>query len=118
MYSRRFPEKIAEVASTVLGPTIAKRAVNRVEGHDLIGHVSHEIEVKGDQGAGNPEIGVGPMPPLVSVGVDGDPIRMRVVDIAVAAVRVGARDDVHAELATSVDEVAEGVAVLQPLAAV
>ena len=52
------------------------------------------------------------------VGVDGDPVGVRLVDVVVGRVRVGAREDDHAELAAAGDQLAERVAVAQPAAAV
>ena len=55
---------------------------------------------------------------FLPVGVDRDPVGMRVVDVLVGGVRIGARDHDHAELAAAGHQVAERIAVAQPLAAV
>src|SRR5216117_196621 len=58
------------------------------------------------------------MPSLLSVGFDRDPVGMRVVDILVHRMRIGPRDDDHAELSTAGHEIAERIALPYPDAAV
>ena len=55
---------------------------------------------------------------LLAVFIHGQPVRVCVVDVFVAGVRVGSRNHVHAQLAAAVGDVAEGIHVSQPLAAV
>ena len=55
---------------------------------------------------------------FLPVGVHRDPVRVRVVHVLVDRVRIGARDDDHVQLAAAGHQVAERVAVAQPLAAV
>ena len=55
---------------------------------------------------------------LLAVGIHRDPVGMRVVHVLVGGVRIGARDDDHAELAASGHQFAERIAVAEPLAAV
>ncbi len=86
--------------------------------HDLLVHLGHELEVVRAQRAGDPHLRRGPVPALAAVGVDGDPVGMRVVDILVGRVRIGARHHDHAQLAAARHQLAEGVAVAQPRAAV
>src|ERR1700678_1441679 len=58
------------------------------------------------------------MAPLIALGIDGDPIGARVIDVLAGSVRIGAGHHVHALLAASLHDVAERVGVAQPLAAV
>src|ERR1700733_2577343 len=58
------------------------------------------------------------MAALVALGIYGDPIGVRVVDVLAGGVRVGAGDDVHSLLAAALHDVPEGVHVAQILAAV
>ena len=58
------------------------------------------------------------MAPLVALGIDGDPIGVRVIDVLAGSMRIGAGHDVHALLAASLHDVSEGIRVAQPLAAV
>ena len=55
---------------------------------------------------------------LVALFVDGDPIGVGVVDVLAGGVRIGASHHVHAQLAAAAHDVAKGVHVAQPLAAV
>ena len=45
--------------------------------------------------------------------VDGDPVGVRLADVVVGRVRVGAREHDHAELAAALDQLAERVAVAE-----
>ena len=56
------------------------------------------------------------MPPLPSLGIDGYPIRMRLVDIIVRSVWIGAANHNHIEFPATTDEIAERVALAEPLA--
>ena len=58
------------------------------------------------------------MPALLAAGIDGDPVGVCLLDVVIGRVRVGPRDDGHAQLAAAGDQVAERVAVAQPGAAV
>ena len=115
------PGSRLEVAPAVLAvahpraaPAVAEDAVHAVETDDLSGHLGHVLEVVGTERARHPQLRRGPVPALASLGVDGDPVRVRFVDVLVRGVRVGARDHDHPELAAPGDQVAERVAVLHP----
>ena len=71
----------------------------------------------GPERAGNPQLGVRPVPTRLPVLVDGNPVRMRLPHLIARRVRVGARDDVHAHRAASRHERAERIAVAKPGAA-
>ena len=55
---------------------------------------------------------------LLPGGIDGDPVGVGLFDVVVGRVRVGPRDHDHAQLAAAGDQVAEGVAIAEPGAAV
>ena len=58
------------------------------------------------------------MPALLALRIDGNPVRMRIVDVLMNGVRIGARDDVHTEFAAALDQITERVPVAQPLTSV
>jgi hypothetical protein len=89
-----------------------------VQGHDLARDCGHELEVVRPQRAGDPPSRHGPMRPLLAGGLDGDPVGVRIVDVLVARVRVGARQHHHVQFAAARHQVAEGIGVLHPLAAI
>ena len=99
------------------GPAVAEDAVDLVEGDDLPGDLGHELEVVGAERTGDPQLRIRPVLAPAPLGVHGDPVRMRVVDVLMCGVRIGARDDVHPELATAGDEFAERVAIAKEPAA-
>src|SRR6266516_3314075 len=98
-------------------PAIDENAVHSVARHDFLLHFGHELEVVRTQAAGDPQLWRGPMTPLVTVGLNRDPIRMRVAYVIVRGVRVGARDYDHAELAAAGDKFAERIGITDPLTA-
>ncbi len=55
---------------------------------------------------------------LLAILIDCQPVRMRVVNILMACVCVGAGNDIHAQLAAAVRYIAKGIHIPQPLAAV
>src|SRR5262245_45191278 len=106
------------VAYAGTGPAIAEYAVNVIHAHDLARHLSHELEVVRPEAARHPQCRIGPMFALPALRVDGDPVRMRVIDVLMSRMRIGPGDDIHAELATPRHQFAEAIAVAQILAAV
>src|SRR5262245_26681229 len=106
------------VAHSGAGPAVAENSVNVVHPHDLARHLSHELEVVRSETTCHPKLRIGPVPALPALGVDGDPVRMRVIDILMSRMRIGPGDDIHAELATPRHQFAEAIAVAQILAAV
>ena len=58
------------------------------------------------------------MTPLFAVRIDRDPVRVGIVNVLVAGMRIRARDHVHAELLGTFQHVPEGIHVAQPLAAI
>ena len=58
------------------------------------------------------------MPPLAPFRIDGDPIRVGIVDILMRRVRIGAGYYDHVECAAAGDELAEGIRVAHPGAAI
>ena len=111
---------LAVLAITHAGavPAIAEHSVHLVHGYDFARHPGHKVEVVGAQGAGDPEFRHGPVTPLLALRIHRDPIGVRVVDVLVSGVGVGAGDDVHAELAAAGRHLAEGIGVAEELAAV
>src|ERR1035441_7938202 len=81
-------------------------------------HRGHEVKVVGPQSAGHPILGIGRVAALVALCIDRDPIRMCIVDVLVAGMRIGACNHVHAKLAASGNDVAEGVHVAEPSASI
>ena len=96
---------------------LMKIAIDSIARHDLALHLGHELEVVRAERAGDPHLGRGPVPARLAVGVDGDPVGMRALRVVVGGVRIGARDDDHAELAAAGDQIAKRIAVTEPLAA-
>src|ERR1700677_4155425 len=58
------------------------------------------------------------MAPLLALGINSNPIGVRVVDVLAGRMRIGPGDDVHSQLAASLHDVAEGVRTAEILAAV
>jgi len=58
------------------------------------------------------------VPALLAVRGDGDPVRVRIVDVLVGRMRVGSRDNVHAELAAARYQFAEAITVAEEFTAV
>src|SRR5215475_14430812 len=100
------------------GPAVAEDAVNVIQPHDLPRHLSHELEVVRPEATCHPHFRIGPVPALLVLRVDRDPVRMRVVDLLMSRMRVGSGDNIHTEFATSSNQFAEAIAVAQILAAV
>src|SRR6185312_6855599 len=86
--------------------------------HNLFCDLSHVVEIVWSQRAGNPKVAVGPVADLLAAGVNHNPIGMRVMDILVDAVRIGAADNIHAEVAAALYHVAERIAIAEPFASV
>jgi hypothetical protein len=99
-------------------PAVAEDPVYLVQRHDLPGYLGHELEVVRAQSARHPQFRHGPMPPLPALRVHRDPVGVRLIDILVRRVRVGAGDHHHVHLAAAGHQVAERVAIAEPLAAI
>ena len=104
-------------ALAVTVPAVDEDAVHAVGRHDLALHLGHKLEVVRPEPAGDPHLGRGPVAARLAVGGHRDPVGMGGLHIVIGGVRVGARDDDHAELAAAGDEFAEHIAVAQPGAA-
>ena len=100
------------------GPTIREDSIYPIERDDLLSHLGHELEVIRSQRTGDPKFRIGGVPALTSIRADRDPIRVRIVDVLMHRVRIGARHYVHAELPAAFYQVAEAIPIAQPLTAV
>ena len=98
-------------------PPVDEDPVGPVARRDLALHRGHELEVVRAERAGDPHLRRRPVPARRAVGADVDPVGVRLLHVVVRRVRIGARDDDHAELATAGHEIAERIAVAEPLAA-
>src|SRR5689334_2289782 len=58
------------------------------------------------------------MTPRLSIGPNGNPIRVRCLDIVVGGVRISPRNHDHPEFSTASHEFAKRIAVTEPLTAV
>jgi hypothetical protein len=58
------------------------------------------------------------MPAFGARGIDGDPIRMRIVHVLMRRVRIGARNHDHVQLPAAEHQFAERVTLAEPLAAI
>ncbi len=99
-------------------PSIGEDAIHHVLRHDFLMDRGHELKVVGSQGAGEPEVRIRSVLALLAVLIDRQPVWMRVVNILMASVRVGAGNDIHAQFPAAMRYVAEGIHISQPLAAV
>ena len=99
-------------------PSIGEDAIHHVLRHDFLMDRGHEFKVVGSQGAGEPEVRIRRVPALLAVLIDRQPVRMRVVHILMACVRVGAGNYIHAQFPAAMGDIAEGIHISQPLAAV
>ena len=106
------------MADPVAVPAVGEDAVDVVEIHDLAVHLGHEVEVVGAEGAGDPQLGVGPVAPGLAVGEAVDPLGVGVTGVLVHRVGVGAGDHRHAHPAAAGHEVPKGIGVAQPAALV
>ena len=98
-------------------PPIREDAVHAVGGHDLAMDLVHEVEVVGTKRAGDPQLGIRPVAPWLSVTVDGNPIRVRGLHLIANGMWIRPRDDVHAQAATSRNQRPERIGTAQPGAA-
>ena len=57
------------------------------------------------------------MPPWISIRLDRDPVRMRHLRVLVRSVRIGTNQHRHTQLATTRDEFAQNIPVIEPCAA-
>ena len=89
---------VLAIAHAGASPAVGKDTVGRVLGHDLHMNLGHEVEVVRPQRAGDPELRIGGMAPLLALGIDGDPIGVSVIHVLLGRVRIGAGHHVHALL--------------------
>ena len=111
--SGRGREQLAAMSAETLAmsrPAVDEDAVDMVAGHDLAMHAGHEVEVVWTQGAGDPQLRRGPVAARTARGIDGDPVGMRLLNVVVGGVRIGARHHHHPQIAASLDQVTEDVA--------
>src|ERR1035438_7970943 len=106
------------VAHAVASPSVGEDSVRHVLGHDLGVDCGHEFKVVGSEGACEPEVGIGCMLSLVSIFIDRQPVRMRVVDIAMARMGIGSCNHVHAKVAAALHEIPKSVHIAKPLASI
>jgi hypothetical protein len=99
-----------EVALAVLavthsrtGPAIREDTIHLVQGHNFLGYPSHEVEVIRPERARNPKLGIGRVPPFIPGGIHRDPIRMRIIDILMRRVWIGAGHHIHPHRPASFD---------------
>ena len=78
-------------------PPVDEDPVDAVAGHDLPVHLGHQLEVVRPEGTGYPHLRRSPVTPLLAAGVHGDPVRVGFVYVVVGRMRVGPREDDHAE---------------------
>ena len=120
--SRRRGEMLPAVDAVAVAPLrhppVGEDAVHAVHRDDLAMDLVHEVEVVGPQRAGDPELAIRPVAARRAVGGDGDPVRVRGLDVLADRVGVRARDHLHPERAAPGHERAERIAVSQPRAAV
>ena len=111
---------LAVLAVTHAGscPSIGEDAIHHVLRHDFLMDRGHEFKVVGSQRAGEPEVRIRRVLALLAVLIHREPVRMRVVNILMASVRVGAGNDIHAQFPAAMGYIAEGIHIPQPLAAV
>ena len=112
------PPAVLAVTVGLVGPAVGEDAVDVVARHDLAVHGGHEVEVVGAERAGDPQLGVGPVPARRAVRVDGDPVGVRASEVVARRMRIGARDHRHVHRAAAAHQVAEGIAGAEPGAAV
>src|SRR3984957_14639855 len=77
----------------------------------------HEFKVVGAEGAGLPIARIGWVAHWLAASINPDPVRMRVVHLLPASVSVSARNHVHSHGAAAGQQVAKGVAIAKPRAA-
>ena len=82
-------------------PTIAEDAIHSIGADDLVVDLRHKVEIHGPQRTGDPQFRIRPVPALVALSIDSDPIRVSVVQRLMRRVRIGASYDIHAELAAA-----------------
>ncbi len=112
------PLAVLAVTHAGAGPSVAEDPVHLVQGNDLLGDLGHELEIVWTEGASHPEVRVGPVPSFLAIRLHRDPVGMRIVDVLMDRVRVGARDDHHVQLAAPGHQIAECISAAEPLTAV
>ena len=94
-----------------------KESIDAIARHDLLVNRSHELEVVGAIGAGNPHLRGCPVPSRLPFRVHGDPVRVRFFRIVICGVRIGTDKDRHTQLAAAVDQLPKHIAVAEERAA-
>src|SRR5262249_31747801 len=75
------------VAHAGTGPAVAENAVHVVHAYDLARHLGHKLEVVRPEAARHPHFWIGPVFALLALRVDGDPVRMRVINVLMSRMR-------------------------------
>jgi len=81
-------------------PAIAENAADWKQRHDLARDLGHELKIVGTQRTGDHMSGIS-SDAASFLGIHGDPVRMRIVDILVGGMRIGAREHHHVQLAAT-----------------
>ena len=106
------------IANAMPRPAVRKDAVHRIKLHDLTRHVGHILKVIRPQRTRHPQLRVGPMAHRLTIRPDHDPLRMGIIGVLMHCMWVGARNDIHAQLATPLIEFAKGIAIAHPRRAI
>src|SRR5436853_3584199 len=96
-------------------PAITKYSIDSVGSDDLVIHLRHEFEVHGAESAGDPQLRVGPVKPLITLRIDGDPIGVSLIQRWMSGVWISASHDIHAEFAAALHEIAKRIAIAEEL---
>ncbi len=106
------------VADAVARPPVTEDAMDVVAADDLPVHLGHELKVVRPERAGHPSVRHRPVPAVIPLGVDRDPFRVRLEGVTMDRVRVGSRQHRHVHRPAARYQLAKGVAVAHPRAAV
>src|SRR5262249_12737778 len=108
-----FPAVLA-ITHTGTVPAIDEDTVHLVTRHDFPLHLCHKLEVVGTQRTGHPHLRRRPVATWISIRVNRNPIWIPFAHVVVGRVRVGARNDYHAKLSTTCDEIPEHILLTEP----
>ncbi len=106
---------VLAVAHAAAAPAIAEDPVHLVSLDDLLGHLSHELEVVRTQRACEPPSGHRSVAARIARRIHGDPIGVRLVHGGMRGMRVGSRDHHHSQLAAAGRQIPERVPIAEPL---